>query len=227
MQAKCYEAWLRVARRHSRRPDEAEDLLQDALLAAVRAERHPLTDPEDGAWFRGVLERRARMRARTAVRERARTEGLLAQEAAEDISCDTSLPDAIDALPAALRRVLVLALNGLDRTEIRQVLGISDAALRQRLTALRRQLPGVLPDADPDALAAAYAARRLKRSTDAGIRRAALAGGPLKVGGFRFGIADDDGNLFAIGTASQNGLPRQQEDEPGNDPESPSDEKGD
>lgn len=210
MSVRRYQDWLRVARRHSRRDDEAEDLLQDALLAAWKVGRRPLERAVDAPWFHGVLSRSAAMRARTAARERLREWTWAANEPTPDATPDVG-GERWSEWPPGLRQVLLLTLSGLTRPEICQVLGISDAALRQRLAALRRRSETTSVD-DARALAAAYA-HRLARSNppDAGLRRAALARGPAQAGTFRFGISDGDGNLFAFSTAptSQNAPPRQ------------------
>lgn len=208
-----YAHWLNVARRHSRRPEEADDLLQDALLAALCAKRHPLECDADAPWFHGVIANLATARARSAVREKERREH-------PDVAAEPFAPHAehepfpeLDTLPDALRRTLVLALSGLDRKEIQRVLGISDIALRQRLTALRKHLGKRFANTDVHALAAAYASRILALNPpDGGKRRAALARGPAHLDGFRFGISDADGNLIAISgeKTSQNEASRQQ-----------------
>lgn len=216
-----YPHWLNVARRHSRRPDEADDLLQDALLAAVRAKRRPLECAEDGPWFHGVIANLATARARSAAREKNRQEKLIITEEPFAPDAEHEPAPEIDTLPDALRRTLVLALNGLDREEIRRVLGITDAALRQRLSALRRQLGDRFENTDIHALAAAYASRILARNPpDGGERRAVLARGPAHLDRFRFGISDRDGNLFAISVqeTSQNRASRQQQVKPARKP---------
>lgn len=213
----AYRHWLGVARRYSRRANEAEDLLQESLLAALQSGRQPLDDAAVGPWFHGVLRNRAALRARTAARERIReASAVLPEDSIENPVHHSPALDwqEIATLPDGLRRVLVLTLSGLDRAEIRQVLAISDTALRQRLRALRKHL-GEPRTADFHALAATYAAR-LERNNppDGGLRRAALARGPARLAAFRFAVADPDCNLLAIGgKTSQTGEPRQQQDE--------------
>lgn len=221
----AYQHWLDVARRYSRRADDAEDLLQDALLAALKARRRPLENAADAPWFHGVIRKHAAMRARTAVRERARNASATIADRSEDLPAhdvhETEWRE-IAALPNGLRRVLVLTLSGLGRAEIRRVLDISDTALRQRLRALRKHI-GDERQRDFHALAATYAARLAQNTPpDGGLRRAALAHGPAKLDAFRFAIADPDSNMLAIsGKASRNDPPRQQQDEsrPNNRPD--------
>ena len=56
----------------ARRADEAEDLLQTILLAAVEAGRADLSCPDNRRWLQGALRKRAAFDARSAVRRRQR-----------------------------------------------------------------------------------------------------------------------------------------------------------
>ena len=47
------------ARRLARRPEEADDLLQSALLAALESGRTDLASPETRRWLSGVIRNRA------------------------------------------------------------------------------------------------------------------------------------------------------------------------
>lgn len=129
---------LAMARRHARGRIEAEDLLQDALLAALAAGRRD--GATDRAWLAGVMRNLSRMAGRSATRRRRRETvaafaGSAAAEPAEPRS-DVRLDD----MPRSLRIVAMLALSGHTRTEIRYLLGISDEALRQRISAVKRHL---------------------------------------------------------------------------------------
>ena len=53
------------ARRLARRPEEADDLLQSALLAALESGRTDLASPETRRWLSGVIRNRAAFDART------------------------------------------------------------------------------------------------------------------------------------------------------------------
>ena len=184
------------ARRLSRRAADADDLLQDALLAAIEAGR------DDPAWLEGVLKNRAAMTARGESRRRRR----------EAICADpdpgtTPAPAAVDhaparegllrALPPAARRVAVLALHGLSADEIRWILGVTDTAFRQRLTRIRKALGELPPALRAQAQALAYL-RDPARAADLQfglVRRslkAALAG---RAG---LGTHDADGHLLVI-----------------------------
>ncbi|WKD49380.1 RNA polymerase sigma factor [Microbulbifer spongiae] len=200
MAADHYRQWLRTAARLSQRGQEAEDLLQEGLLAAVEAQRTPFQNAGDAAWFYGVLRNLAAMQARRTERRRVRE---TRYASGEDISrADSAIfgKDTIPCLPAAQRLVLLLTLNGLSKKEICRVLGISDAAMRQRLSALRKKLTSQRANGiDPANLAAAYAARLDNTNpSGAGLRRAVLAQGPARLPSFRFGITDPDSNLLSI-----------------------------
>lgn len=146
------ERWHRLRRlaaRLSRRPEEAEDLLQDVLMAALEAGR------SEERWLHGVMRRRAAFLARGAVR-RMRRETAAVRWPSSDSGGEADAvreagrgiaPDALLArLPPASRRVLTLALNGLGPVEIQWLLGINPAAFRQRLTPIRKAVAGLPAD---------------------------------------------------------------------------------
>ena len=186
------------ARRLSRRAADADDLLQDALLAAIEAGR------DDPAWLEGVLKNRAAMTARGESRRRRR-EAICADPDPDPGT--TPAPEAVDhsparegllrALPPAARRVAVLALHGLSAEEIRWILGVTDTAFRQRLTRIRKALGELPPALRAQAQALAYL-RDPARAADLQfglVRRslkAALAG---RAG---LGTHDADGHLLVI-----------------------------
>lgn len=143
-----YAHLLGLARRHSRVPDEAEDLLHDALLEAVRTGRHDLTQASTLRWLAGTIRHLGAMTARGAQRRRLRDTAWRATQpdAVPPVVPPTPWRDdptvarAIGGLPPALRRVAELALAGCDRQEIAWLLGLSDVTLRQRIATLRRRL---------------------------------------------------------------------------------------
>ncbi|MEX2963742.1 sigma factor-like helix-turn-helix DNA-binding protein [Microbulbifer sp. TYP-18] len=195
-----YQKWLGISARLSGDSQGADDLLQQGLLAALEAQRKPFQEPRDAAWFYGVLRNLAAQTIRQTRRRQARESSYAeenSQPGRETILGGSSIP----ALPPAQRLVLLLALNGLNKSEICQVLGIADATLRQRLSAMRKKLASqeARRKIDPASLAAAYAARMDSANPPgAGQRRAALAQGPARLADFRFGITDPDCNLLAI-----------------------------
>ena len=176
MDLDAYRRLQATARRCARRADEAEDLLQDALLAGLEQGR------DDPAWLAGTVRNLALMQARGAARRRRREAAVALCEhpvalpsddapdhAAHGLSAPLRTSPArtalLAALPPSARRVAVLALHGLNAEEIRCVLGIADTAFRQRLSTIRRALGTLAPALRAEALALAYV-RDPARSVD-------------------------------------------------------------
>lgn len=144
----------RTAALASRYPADAEDLLHDALLAAVRADRADLTSEANQRWLVGTIRHLGAMHARSAHRRRVREDAWSAQrdsDAERDVvealaRAERRTPaawcahPAIATLPPALRAVAQLALAGHDRDEIAWLLQLDPATLRQRIRALRKRL---------------------------------------------------------------------------------------
>lgn len=134
------------ASRYSRVDHEADDLMQDVLLLAV-ARGRAITDPGFVAWAKGAIRNHARFIARTAVRRRVR-------DAAWGTPCAAQNPvprfshTILSSLPPAQRIVALLINLGLDRAEITHLLGLSDAAFRQRLRGLRKALEAYAGEAE-------------------------------------------------------------------------------
>ena len=193
MNPSAYAMLLRQARRYSRRPDEAEDLLHTVLLSALRAGRTDLACPQNRRWLHGALRKRSAHEARTALRRRAREAGF------EPPTSRTaqSMPEAFLAdLPPALKRTARLVLSGHSRPEIRHVLRLSDAALRQRLTQISRrwqQTSNAPLHTAPD-LAGALPYGLLRRALVPAVRHAPA----------HLGSHDPDGHLFVLGAAHKN-----------------------
>ncbi|WP_377595554.1 RNA polymerase sigma factor [Microbulbifer halophilus] len=191
-----------AARRFSRRRDEAEDLLQDALAEALAAGRTDLAQRANMAWLVGVMRNRAAETARGAARRRLRESAYAEYLSGNPVSPAT--PAAIDwgRLPLSLRAVARLVLSGHTRGEISYLLGVSDTALRQRITALRRKLAQMdsTRPSDFSGLSQPLPYGRFRRA----LRRA------LARRGGRLGTHDPDGHLLLIsGAASQPGGWRQ------------------
>jgi DNA-directed RNA polymerase specialized sigma24 family protein len=185
------------ALRLCRRADEADDLVQETLLAGLVAGRHDLP------WLSGVLRRQAAMAARTAVRRRRR-EALAMQ--ADDVAvpspeqaCTSSSPALpwLAALPPSARRLAVLALHGLSADEIRWILRIEPTAFRQRLTRIRKALAAQPATSRAESIALAYL-RDPARSVDIpfGLARRALKAAMRAGDGL--GTHDPDGHLILI-----------------------------
>lgn len=208
MDTATYLHLLRGARRRSRRPEEAEDLLQSALAAALEARRGDLTAPENRRWLLGVIRNRALHEARTAVRRRRRDgewqaeappHAGLAPDADEAAPCE-DLAGFAARLPPGQRAVALLAFTGHAKGEIAWLLGLSDAALRQRLSQIRRRWRAEGFSGPPRrvALAGDLAFGRLRAALLPRVRQA----------GDALGSHDPDGHLFVV--ASQKADARQQ-----------------
>jgi DNA-directed RNA polymerase specialized sigma24 family protein len=180
------------ARRLSRRPEDADDLVQDSLLAALEAGR------DDPAWLEGVMRHQAAMAARTAARRRRREAAALEPDRSEAGHVPGPAPNPLlRQLPPAARRVAVLALHGLNAAEIRWILGIADTAFRQRLSRIRRALGELPPAQRAEAQALAYVrdpARAVELQFGL-VRRALKAALGGRAG---LGTHDADGHLIVI-----------------------------
>ena len=156
MDLDTYRQLRNEARRHARKPEDSDDLLQDALLIALENGR------DDPAWLCGVIRNQATMQARSAIRRRRReaaTAEVATVEAEISRDPDRTQPSAVallERLPPAARRVAVLALHGLNAEEIRRILGLSATAFRQRLTSIRKTLAMLAPAQRAEAMALAY-----------------------------------------------------------------------
>lgn len=157
--------------------------MQDVLIAAIERGRD-CAAPDFLPWALGAIRNRAAFAARTAARRKRR-------EAEAAMSGDVApvlpgLPASFTAsLPPAQRIVALLANLGMGRIEIAYLLGLSDVALRQRLSGLRKAFAqfggdvGMLdprPQGDGDGIAR----RALKRDLRVGTARS-------------FAIRDPDG----------------------------------
>jgi DNA-directed RNA polymerase specialized sigma24 family protein len=190
MRPSHYAQLLAIARRATRRTDEADDLVQDALLEAVRTGR-PIIGAQDVRWLAGIVRNRARMIARQAGRRRLR-ENLWQQQSAPTAppvaSADVST--ILMDLPPALKSLAALALSGHNRREIAYLLDLPDPALRQRVVALKRHLHArgvAMPEGMPG----------LNLDLAYGRIRDALLPSLLRQGGL-FASHDPDGHLFIV-----------------------------
>ncbi len=187
-----------LARRHVRGAQEADDLLQEALILALQKGRLPRRDLEP--WLAGTIRNLAATARRGAMR-RVRREAAFADlavstgPAADDPAAAagrTGLPRAfVETLPASLRLVALLAGAGATRAEIAHVTGASDAALRQRLAALRarrRLFRDAGGEAAPDAPALQLPFGAIRRALMPVARRPGVA----------LASHDPDGHLLAF-----------------------------
>jgi len=205
MDIAAYRQLLAQARRLTRRADEAEDLVQDTLLAALEAGR------DDPAWLSGVLRNLAAMSARTAVRRRRREDSAVREAAIRSAPSDESVDShetlirtrLLQGLPPAARRVAALALHGLSADEIRWILAIEPTAFRQRLTRIRRALQA-LPAAQRTEVAALAHLRDPPRSADLPFGRVRRALKAALRGADGVGGHDGDGHLLILRSRAHN-----------------------
>lgn len=189
-------ALRRVAARCSAVPHEAEDIVQDILLAAVQSGRD-CGDPRFLPWACGAIRNHAKFVARGAAR-RKRRERLhaLGHDCAQQ-----SLPHFSDTFIATLprsRRAVALLINlGMGRREIGYLLGLTDMALRQRISGLRRAFEAHgRAAADPD--------EHPQRFSADGVARRTLKNALPSHGGRRFAIRDPDGLPIFFASADHN-----------------------
>ena len=135
-----------LATRHSVVAHEADDVVQDILLSAISQGRSP-ADPNFMAWAAGAIRLRARFLARCAAR---RTRRETAHASSRDVGANLRKrlpPEFVESLPPSRRLVALLINLGMGRREIAYLLGLNDAALRQRIAGLRKavEVSGVRP----------------------------------------------------------------------------------
>lgn len=182
------------ALRLCRNADDADDAVQETLLASIQNDRSDLP------WLYGVLQKQVAMQIRAKIRRRRREEIIHDEAESERVEASDptqSVLTRIRSLPAASRMVAALAIHGLNAEEIRYLLGIAPTAFRQRLTIIRKSLGKLSEAQDREALAIAYL-REPKRSVDLqlGLVRRALKA--ALYGDRCLGTHDLDGHLMII-----------------------------
>lgn len=196
MNQAIYLSLLAQARRTSRRANEAEDLLQSALLAALSAGRADLSDPQNRRWLTGVLRNRAAFDARTAVRRRARDVHAVPKQV-------TPPPPPVPArffegLPPALRTTGLLAITGHTKAEIAYLLRLPDTALRQRIAQIKQRWRLFAKDEG-------YSLPDLQGTLSYGVIRHALHR-HIRRSGAVLGSHDPDGHLFMLSGAHKSAV---------------------
>jgi RNA polymerase sigma-70 factor (ECF subfamily) len=194
-----YSKLLRYAQQVTRRADEAEDLLQYVLLAAVEAGRADMACADNRRWLFGALRKRALFDARSAIRRRRRESSVAVAD--NSSSERESLPaHFISSLSPSLRTTALLALSGHTKAEIAWLLRLSDCALRQRIMGIKRRWRAYDGHGIPEIPG-------LNGSLLFGKIRRALHK-PVRHSGALLASHDPDGNLFIL--CSQNRGVRQQ-----------------
>ncbi|MDZ5697060.1 RNA polymerase sigma factor [Chelativorans sp. M5D2P16] len=201
MRSTLYAQLHAIARRESRDNSVAEDVVQEALLAAVLTGRTEFEAPETARWLTGTVRNQARMIARSASRRRRREgQWLFLTELAERVE-QSDTTTFLAGLPKSLKAVAALTLSGHNRREIAYLLGLSDTALRQRIVALKRKVvqAGLALPSDLPGLGLDIAYGRVRDT---------LLPALLRHGGV-FASHDPDGHIFLV-RRSQNADRRQQ-----------------
>ncbi|MFY0664833.1 MAG: sigma-70 family RNA polymerase sigma factor [Natronospirillum sp.] len=204
MRPSQYTQLCAVAQRITQDAGEAEDVVQDALLAAFLSGHTDFEAIETRKWLVGTVKNKARMARRGSVRREGReSQWLMTQEEAFTDERH-ELAGLLETLTSPLKAVAALALSGHNRREIAYLLNLTDAALRQRILALKRRIlkEGIAMPAELPGLVLGVAYGRL---------RGALSSKLSQRGGV-LASHDPDGHLFVI-SGSQKGTRRQLEGE--------------
>lgn len=188
----AYPDLLRYARRVSKRADEAEDILQSVLLAAVRQDRADLSVENNRRWLMGAIRKHAAFVARSAARRRQREAAFIPGSPAA--TEDADFLRLCETLPATLRITARLIGAGHTKQEILWLLRISDMAFRQRVAEIRRRLR--VFNLASEALAG------LSGPLTFGLIRRHLVA-PVRMSGAFLASHDPDGHVFILGRASQ------------------------
>ena len=152
-----YREMLVTARRFVQSEADAHDLVQDVLEIALARRVDDWSSAERRAWLRGVLRRHGAFVVRGERRRRQREVAATGADGADRVDGEGAWvwqPAFLASLPRSLRSVATLVSADWCAAEIRWLLQLSDTALRQRLTALRRALsahaePPTLPVGAP------------------------------------------------------------------------------
>lgn len=191
-----YADLLNLARRHARRVDDAPDIVQDVLIAALQTGRLDFSLAPNRRWAAGAIRKRAAFDARSALRRQRRDARYgLGEQSSGTAAPPEDLTGILTGLPPGLRLVAALSLSGHSRKEVAYLLGLSDTAMRQRVRALKKALvkKGVQMPAEMSGLTLDLAY---------GAIRAALLPALQRHGG-RMASHDPDGHLFVF-RSSQN-----------------------
>jgi DNA-directed RNA polymerase specialized sigma24 family protein len=191
-----YVELLALAQRHARRPGDAEDIVQEVLIAAVAAGRDDYFKLADRRWMAGAVRKRAAFDARSAVRRRARESRWQAEQVLEGEAIDGEpLEVKLAGLPKGLRVVAALALSGHTRREIAYLLDLPDTALRQRIRALKHTLArrGVVMPREMTGLDLDLAYGAIRQALEPALKRH----------GGVFATHDPDGHLIVVRKSSQ------------------------
>lgn len=146
LSGEVYQAAWRYAYYLSSSREAAEDLLQDALLAALARLATLRDETRFKAWLLSIVRHRfIDLTRRQRVRPRAAAEMPELADDEESTTIPSRLDEALGQLNPAYRELLVLAyIEELDSAELAQVLGITRRQATKRLSRARVALRHVL-----------------------------------------------------------------------------------
>ena len=200
MRPSQYTQLCSIAQRITHDTGEAEDVAQEALLAAFLAGHTDFEAIETRRWLVGTVRNMARMSLRGTVRRQERESQW---QGAQHVQSDPSA-NGYQALPVSLspslKAVAALALSGHNRKEIAYLLNLTDVTLRQRIRTLKRELIRA-EVAMPTELPGLHLGLAYGRLRSALLSKLSHRGGVLA-------SHDPDGHLFVI-SGSQKGTRRQ------------------
>jgi len=129
---------------------EAEDVVQEAFVVAVRRQRElaDVINPE--AWLRGVALNRLRSRWRHLAVVRRYQAAVPGPQTPPEVTADhVALMAALSRLDPGQREVVVLHhLADLELTEIAEQVGIPVGTVKSRLARARARLAGLLDESE-------------------------------------------------------------------------------
>lgn len=141
-----YGACLRLAWLHLGQREDAEDVVQDALIRAYRALRRGDTPHHSRAWLLGIVLNRCRSHLQKVRRRRLLFERWWARQdpaslrVEQDYGAETfagldpKLQEALSALSPALREALLLRyVEDLTYDEMSMITGVKVSALKMRV----------------------------------------------------------------------------------------------
>ena len=144
----CGPRLLAVARRRCHRPGDAEDAVQQALLAASTGMRQFRGDSTALAWLSTLVARSC-----SRFNERHAREGHALPDGDEPCCAACGDDGVADAVGVALMQVsrtdrlaFLLSVEGFSSVEIAQRFGLSHDAVRSRLKRVRKVVRAVLVD---------------------------------------------------------------------------------
>ncbi|MCA9666186.1 MAG: sigma-70 family RNA polymerase sigma factor [Myxococcales bacterium] len=140
-----------LAYRLAPRPQEADDLVQDAFVAALDGLRRLDEPAAFGAWLRAIVVRTAAKRIRRvrlrqklglAHAEPLDVERVVSREAPPDVAAELSaLYSRLHEMPAQVRIALVLRrVEGMTVPEVAREMGVSEPTVKRRLAQGERLL---------------------------------------------------------------------------------------